>query len=158
MRIRSAKDIGAIARLKRVEARRTQDDVARSAGVTRQWLSRFEQGNGEVSIAKVLAVLETLDMVLTTGALHGGNRVSKAPMFSTEAMRSMQESVARGAAFIESESFKNSMRQSVEQLNRLNSQNSEQVRRMIAELTSSAHTIPRLSIEARKEGDDAERS
>lgn len=64
MRIRSAGDLGAIARERRRELELSQHELARRAGVTRQWLVRFEKGNTEVALAKVFAVLRELNLIL----------------------------------------------------------------------------------------------
>lgn len=64
MRIRAASDLGAIARERRRELEISQHELARRAGVTRQWLVRFERGNTEVALAKVFAVLRELNLTL----------------------------------------------------------------------------------------------
>ncbi|GAA2233738.1 HipA domain-containing protein [Herbiconiux moechotypicola] len=63
MRIASAADYGYLARDRRVELELSQAELAERAGVTRQWLVRFEQGSTETTVAKVQAVLRALDLV-----------------------------------------------------------------------------------------------
>ena len=65
MRVRSPGDLGAIAREQRRKAGLSQADVAERAGVTRQWLVRFERGNTEVSLSKAFAVLRTLEITVS---------------------------------------------------------------------------------------------
>ena len=75
MRIREVEDFGAVARQRRRDLGLSQDAVARRAGVTRQWLVRFEQGNSEVSLSKVFAVLGELELAVRTdpvGAARSG--------------------------------------------------------------------------------------
>jgi transcriptional regulator with XRE-family HTH domain len=62
IKIRKAEDIGAIARQRRLDLNLSQVEVARLAGVTRQWLIRFEQGNPQATLVNVVAVLGRLDL------------------------------------------------------------------------------------------------
>lgn len=64
MRIRTANELGLAARQRRRDLKLSQETVARRAGVTRQWLVRFEAGNAEVALSKAFAVLGALDMVV----------------------------------------------------------------------------------------------
>lgn len=56
-------DLGGIARQQRLDLGLSQAEVALRAGVTRQWLIRFEQGGSDVTVAKMLTVLNTLGLV-----------------------------------------------------------------------------------------------
>lgn len=64
MRIRSIDDFGAVARQRRRDLGLSQAGLAERSGVARQWLVRFEQGNTEVSLSKVFAVLTELDLLV----------------------------------------------------------------------------------------------
>jgi HTH-type transcriptional regulator/antitoxin HipB len=64
MRIREVDDIGPVARQRRRDLELSQAEVARRAGVTRQWLVRFEQGNADVTLGKAFAVLRALGLAM----------------------------------------------------------------------------------------------
>lgn len=64
MRARTVDDIGRIARQRRQDEGRSQADVAEAAGVTRQWLVRFEQGRSDVSLRNVMTVMSVLKLDL----------------------------------------------------------------------------------------------
>lgn len=70
MRVSNIEDIGVIARQRRQELHISQVDLASRAGVTRQWLTRFERGNPEVSLSKVFAVLRELDLKVRVDAVN----------------------------------------------------------------------------------------
>jgi transcriptional regulator with XRE-family HTH domain len=61
----------------------SQEELADEAGVTRQWLIRFEQGGSEVSLSKVFAVLAALDLVTLVEPRTGSDR-APAPRVSVE--------------------------------------------------------------------------
>lgn len=63
MRVRRPSDLGLLARQRRLDEGLSQDTVAEKAGVTRQWLIRFERGGSDVTVSKALAVLDALDLV-----------------------------------------------------------------------------------------------
>nr|WP_301218197.1 helix-turn-helix transcriptional regulator [Agreia sp. PsM10] len=65
VRIRHIEDFGAIARQRRQDLGLSQAEIATRAGVTRQWLVRFERGNSEVSLSKVFSVLTELALLVT---------------------------------------------------------------------------------------------
>lgn len=69
MRVSRATDVGVIARQRRQDLNISQVELASRAGVTRQWLNRFERGNVEVSLSKVLAVLTELELKIRLDAL-----------------------------------------------------------------------------------------
>lgn len=62
MRIREVEGFGAIARQRRRDLGLTQAQLAEKSGVTRQWLVRFENGNTDVALSKVYAVLKALEL------------------------------------------------------------------------------------------------
>lgn len=64
MRLRSTDNFGAVARRRRRRLGISQAEVASRAGVTRQWLVRFEQGNADVSLSKAFSVLSELGLIV----------------------------------------------------------------------------------------------
>ncbi|MGV8882977.1 MAG: helix-turn-helix transcriptional regulator [Rhodoglobus sp.] len=64
MKIGNAEDIGRLARQRRIDLGLSQDDLASRAGVTRQWLSRFEQSKADVTLSKALAIMRELDLTI----------------------------------------------------------------------------------------------
>ena len=82
MRIREVEDFGAVARQRRRDLGLSQDVLAKRAGVTRQWLVRFEQGNPEVSLSKVFAVMVELGLTLRTDRGESRSRTTDMPSFS----------------------------------------------------------------------------
>lgn len=54
--------LGAVVRKRRSALGMSQTQLATKVGTTRQWLSRFEQGTNDVSIAIVFAILGALDL------------------------------------------------------------------------------------------------
>ncbi len=64
MRLRTTSDFGAIARDRRRQLKLSQAQLAERAGVTRQWVVRFERGADDLSLAKVLTVLRALSIEL----------------------------------------------------------------------------------------------
>ncbi|GAA4267022.1 helix-turn-helix transcriptional regulator [Frondihabitans peucedani] len=57
-------ELGDLARQRRLDLGLSQGALADRAGTTRQWLSRFEAGKGDVSLAKALEVVRELDLAL----------------------------------------------------------------------------------------------
>jgi transcriptional regulator with XRE-family HTH domain len=55
-------DLGRVARQRRLDLNLSQHDLAERAGVTRQWLSRFESAKADVSLSKALLVIRELDL------------------------------------------------------------------------------------------------
>jgi transcriptional regulator with XRE-family HTH domain len=64
MRIRTAHDLAALARGRRLDRGWSQAGVARRAGVSRKWVSDFERGKDNVDLAAVLRLLDALDITL----------------------------------------------------------------------------------------------
>lgn len=81
MKVSDIEDMGIIARQRRQELRISQADLAALAGVTRQWLTRFERGNSEVSFSKVFAVLGALDLRVRVDAKENSAEKSKMPAY-----------------------------------------------------------------------------
>lgn len=67
MRIRTAGDLAAVARGRRLDLGWTQAETAGRAGVSRKWLSDFETGKATVDLAAVLRLLDVLDVTLAAG-------------------------------------------------------------------------------------------
>ena len=63
-RIRSARDLGATIRGRRIELRLSQDRLASAVAVSRQWLSAVETGKPTAEIGLVLRVLDELQLDL----------------------------------------------------------------------------------------------
>jgi len=61
-------DIGRVARQRRLDLNLSQEYLAHSVGVSRQWLSRFESARTDVSLAKALLVLRELDLRVDVSA------------------------------------------------------------------------------------------
>ncbi|WP_435300054.1 helix-turn-helix domain-containing protein [Timonella sp. A28] len=57
--------LGSYVRDIRVRRKMSQTELAEQVGTTRQWLSRFEQGNNDVSVGIVFKILEALDVRLS---------------------------------------------------------------------------------------------
>jgi transcriptional regulator with XRE-family HTH domain len=75
MRIRTAHDLAALARGKRLDRGWSQAEVARRAGVSRKWVSDFETGKDSVDLAAVLRLLDALDIGLSSvesGSVESG--------------------------------------------------------------------------------------
>lgn len=68
MFIRTAADIGAVIRDHRKSLGISQVDLAKRAGVGRQWLVAVEHGKPGAELAMVLRVLNALHIPLMTGA------------------------------------------------------------------------------------------
>ena len=83
MRIRTEDDFGAVARQRRHDLGLSQADLAQRAGVTRQWLVRFERGNTEVTLSKAFAVLRELDLLLSADPAELRSLTIKVPQVST---------------------------------------------------------------------------
>lgn len=104
MRARTADDLGRLVRQLRQDAGLSQAEVATAAGVTRQWLVRFEQGRSDVSLHNVLAVLSVLKLDLAVEA-QGSRPEPPAdqiamPMIDWE-RTGASEALARGRVLLE---------------------------------------------------------
>lgn len=70
MKIGNAEDLGRVARQRRIDLGLSQDDVASRAGVTRQWLSRFEQSKADVTLSKALSIMRELNLTIDVRAVQ----------------------------------------------------------------------------------------
>lgn len=68
MRIRTAGDLAAVARGRRLDLGWTQAETAGRASVSRKWLSDFETGKATVDLTAVLRLLDVLDVILDAGS------------------------------------------------------------------------------------------
>ncbi len=64
MEIRTPQDLGAAVRGRRRTLKLSQAQVAKTARVSRPWLSEFESGKPTVEVSRVLAVLSALEFTL----------------------------------------------------------------------------------------------
>ena len=64
MKIRTAKDLGAFIRERRVKLGMDQSDLAEKAGTSRKWIVEAEQGKPRAEIGLVLRTLKTLGVSL----------------------------------------------------------------------------------------------
>ena len=64
MRVVSINDLAAVARGRRLSLGLSQEDLARRAGVSRQWLGMFERGKRTAEMGLAIRLLDTLDLEL----------------------------------------------------------------------------------------------
>lgn len=64
MRIRTATDLGAFIRERRVKLGMDQRDLAEKAGTSRKWIVEVEQGKSRAEIGLILRTLKTLGVSL----------------------------------------------------------------------------------------------
>jgi len=64
MRIRTATDLGAFIRERRIKLGMDQSDLAEKAGTSRKWVVEVEQGKPRAEIGLVLRTLKTLGVFL----------------------------------------------------------------------------------------------
>lgn len=64
MRVRTMADLGALVRESRESSGLTQAELARRAGVSREWLLKVEAGRTPAEMPRVLDLLDELGMVL----------------------------------------------------------------------------------------------
>ena len=64
MRIRTATDLGAFIRERRIKLGMDQSDLAEKAGTSRKWIVEVEQGKPRAEIGLVLRALKTLGVSL----------------------------------------------------------------------------------------------
>ena len=78
MKIRTAADLGAFIRERRVKLGMDQSDLAEKAGTSRKWIVEMEQGKPRAEIGLVLRTLKTLGVSLDIAV----DRSEKAPSAS----------------------------------------------------------------------------
>ncbi len=79
MQIRTPQDIGAIVRESRQQAGLDQAELARRAGVSRQWLVEMERGKPRAEIGLILRVFNALGLHLQSGSAPYVAGVAEAP-------------------------------------------------------------------------------
>lgn len=62
--MRSARGVGAYAAERREQRGLTQTELAQRVGVSREWVSRFERGDGSPSLRSVMNVMRELGVDL----------------------------------------------------------------------------------------------
>ncbi|MDX6264481.1 MAG: hypothetical protein QOH84_6169 [Kribbellaceae bacterium] len=67
MQVHTVRDLGAAVREARSHQGLTQAELARRAGVSRDWLVRLEQGHPRLEVQLVLDVLAAAGLALATG-------------------------------------------------------------------------------------------
>lgn len=65
--INSMRDLIAAAHGRRLDLGLTQAELARRAGVSRQWINEFEQGKPTAELGLVLRLLDALELELAIG-------------------------------------------------------------------------------------------
>ena len=68
MRVRTATDLGAFIRERRVKLAMDQSDLAEKAGTSRKWIVEVEQGKPRAEIGLVLRTLKALGVSLDLAA------------------------------------------------------------------------------------------
>lgn len=74
--INSIRDIAAAVRGRRQNLGLSQADVARLAGVSRQWVSEFESGKPAAELRLVIRLLDALRLSLSLDERDGSSRAS----------------------------------------------------------------------------------
>jgi len=64
MKVRSIRDLAAVARGRRRDLGLSQAELAARAGVSRKWIYQFEAGKPTAELRLILGVLDTLGLVL----------------------------------------------------------------------------------------------
>lgn len=64
MRVRTVREVGASVRVQRESLGLSQQALADRAGVTREWVVRFENGKVSVSLNRVFDVLTALNLTI----------------------------------------------------------------------------------------------
>lgn len=74
MRVRTVRDAAAEVKGRRLDARLSQEELARRAGVSRKWVYEFEAGKPAAEFGHVLRVLEVLGLSLEFVRIDAGDR------------------------------------------------------------------------------------
>jgi HTH-type transcriptional regulator / antitoxin HipB len=75
MRVRNARELGALVRDARRRRGMTQKEVALTAGVDRSWLARLEAGSENPTLTNLLAVVAALGLALVVADTELGAQV-----------------------------------------------------------------------------------
>ncbi|HET9101688.1 MAG TPA: helix-turn-helix domain-containing protein [Acidobacteriaceae bacterium] len=76
MRVRTATDLGAFIRERRVKLAMDQSDLAEKAGTSRKWIVEVEQGKPRAEIGLILRTLKALGVSLDLAADHAQKTVA----------------------------------------------------------------------------------
>jgi len=71
MRVKSIHDLASAARGRRIELGLSQAELARRAGVSRDWVNSFEAGKPTVELLLVLRILEVLGLRMNISGSAG---------------------------------------------------------------------------------------
>lgn len=72
MEIRAASDFGALVAERREVLNLSQAELARRAGVTREWVVRLENGSTAVTLFRLMRVLRELNLVVDVSEVDDG--------------------------------------------------------------------------------------
>lgn len=72
MEMRAASDFGALVAERREKRGLSQAELARRAGVTREWVVRLENGSTAVTLFRLMRVLRELGLVVDVGEVDDG--------------------------------------------------------------------------------------
>lgn len=95
MLARWPEDLGNVARQRRQDLGLSQEELAQRAGVTRQWLTRFETAKGDAALSKVMRVLRELGLHLeieakaSRGPSPGATQADRVPSVDGEFMSTL---------------------------------------------------------------------
>lgn len=104
MLARWPEDLGNVARQQRQDLGLSQEELARRADVTRQWLTRFETAKGDAALSKVMRVLRELDLHLeitakvSRGASPEANPAARVPTADDDFMSALMARVGQTPA------------------------------------------------------------
>ncbi|MEJ1089769.1 helix-turn-helix domain-containing protein [Microbacterium sp. Mu-80] len=72
MEVRAASDFGALVAERREVLNLSQAELARRAGVTREWVVRLENGSTAVTLFRLMRVLRELNLVVDVSEVDDG--------------------------------------------------------------------------------------
>ena len=72
MEVRAASDFGALVAERREVLNLSQAELARRAGVTREWVVRLEKGSTAVTLFRLMRVLRELNLVVDVSEVDDG--------------------------------------------------------------------------------------
>ena len=72
MEVRAASDFGALDAERREVLTLSQAELARRAGVTREWVVRLEKGSTAVTLFRLMRVLRELNLVVDVSEVDDG--------------------------------------------------------------------------------------
>ena len=93
-------ELGALIRRRRTELSLSQSELADMVETTRQWVSRLEKNKNDIGTARLLAVLDALELNLDirppqldylAKGVDGGRDRGKAPLIPAETLRALAQ-------------------------------------------------------------------